>query len=306
MNFKRQILFLLSLFLVQLAIAQGGVTIKASVDKNKILIGEKIQLTIEAFEKIQLTIEAFIPTGSPVKFADIDSLAHFELEKPAVDTADRSGGVGIIKKYTITSFDSGHWVIPAFILSSTAKTDTIPVDVVFSDFDPKQEYHDIKDILEVNPPEEDKTKWWLFAAGGALLLALLVFYFTRKKKPQTATVRKAVINPYEEAMKQLEQLQREKPVAKQFYSTLTDIFRLYVFRKKGILSLQKTTDDLVLQLKDLDLPKDRFDKLAQALRLSDFVKFAKFVPSPEDDISAFEEMKKTITTIEETEIKVAQ
>jgi hypothetical protein len=296
MNFKRKIFFLLSLFLVQLAIAQGGVTIKASVDKNKILIGEKIQLTIEAF----------IPTRSLVKFADIDSLTHFELEKPAVDTVDRDGGINIIKKYSITSFDSGHWVIPAFILSSTAKTDTIPVDVIFSDFDPKQEYHDIKDILEVNPPEEDKKKWWLFAMGGALLLALLIFYFNRKKRPQTIAPEKTVANPYEEAMKQLDKLQKDKPAAKEFYSTLTDVFRLYVFRKKGILSLQKTTDDLVLQLKDLELPKDQFDKLAQALRLSDFVKFAKFVPSPEDDMSAFEEIKKTITTIEKTETKVAQ
>ena len=62
----------------------------------------------------------------------------------------------------------------------------------------------------------------------------------------------------------------------------------------------------MLQLKDLDLTKDQFDKLAQALRLSDFVKFAKFVPSPEDDKNAFEEIKKTITIIEKTETKVAE
>ncbi len=283
------------MFLVQVAIAQEGITIKASVDKNKILIGEKIQLTIEAF----------IPTGSPVKFPDIDSLTHFEFEKLAVDTADRSGGVAIIKKYSITSFDSGHWVIPAFILSSTAKTDTIPVDVVFSDFDPKQEYHDIKDILEVPPPAKGNKTWWFFIIGSALILAWQVYYFFTRKKSAPTLRRGVMTSPYEEALKQLEQLQREKPAAKQFYSTLTDIFRLYVFRKKRILSLQKTTDDLVLQLKDLDLPKDQFDKLAQALRLSDFVKFAKFVPSPGDDMNAFEEIKKTITTIEKTETKVA-
>jgi len=296
MNFKKQILSLLSLLLVQIIFAQGGTTIKATVDKNKILIGEPIQLTIEAY----------ISAGSPVKFSDIDSIAHFELGKPEVDTVDRQGGFAVIKKYSITSFDSGHWVIPSFVLSPTAQSDTIPVDVVFSDFDPKQEYHDIKDILEVNPPKEDKKKWWLLAIGGALLFALLIFYFTRKKKPQPVAAVKTVANPYEEAIRQLEQLQKNKPAAKEFHSALTDIFRLYVFRKKGILSLQKTTDDLVLQLKGLDLPKDQFDKLAQALRLSDFVKFAKFIPSAEDDNQSLEEIRNAIKTIEKTATKVSE
>ncbi len=80
-------------------------------------------------------------------------------------------------------------------------------------------------------------------------------------------------------MKQLEQLQRDKPETKLYYSKLTDIFRLYIFQKKGILSLQKTTDDLVIQLKSLNLNKEQFDKLSQSLRLSDFVKFAKYIPS---------------------------
>ena len=135
------------------------------------------------------------------------------------------------------------------------------------------------------------------------MLGLILLYLQRKKKPQPVIVPKAVISPYEEAMKQLEQLQSDKPGAKQYHSKLTDIFRLYIFRKKGILSLQKTTDDLIIQLKSLILTKEQFDKLSQSLRLSDFVKFAKYISTNEDDKLAFEEIKNAIITIEKTEAK---
>jgi hypothetical protein len=62
--------------------------------------------------------------------------------------------------------------------------------------------------------------------------------------------------------------------------------------------LQKTTTDLVLQLKEIGLPKDQFEKLSQSLRVSDFVKFAKYVPSSDDDKTAFETIKNSIEEIE--------
>ncbi len=293
MIFKRQILFFISFVFVQAGIAQGGSTIKASVDKNKILIGEPILLTIEAY----------FSSKAVTKIPAIDTIEHFEfIGEAVIDTADKNGGRSFKGLYTITSFDSGHWVIPSFALSQDVKTDTIPIDVVFSDFDPNQEYHDIKDILEVKPPKK-KMEWWWYAAGAALLLGLVWLYLKRKKTPQPVAVQKIVINPYEEAMKQLEQLQKDKPAAKQYHSKLTDIFRLYIFRKKGILSLQKTTDDLVIQLKSLNLSKEQFDKLSQSLRLSDFVKFAKYIPTSEDDANAFNEIGNAIMSIEKSEAK---
>jgi chaperonin cofactor prefoldin len=103
---------------------------------------------------------------------------------------------------------------------------------------------------------------------------------------------------YEDALKELEKLEKNKPVAKSYYSSMVDIFRLYVSRKKGINSLQKTTDDLVVQLKSINLSKDHFDPLAQSLRLSDFVKFAKYEPSREDDQQAMRSIRQAIMEIE--------
>ena len=293
MSFKRAIFFFVFLLLVQHSFAQGGASIKALVKKNKILIGEPVQLIVEAS----------LSPESVISFVNIDTIAHFELVgKPVIDTITKSGSTTIKGVYTITSFDSGHWVIPSFAISTGVKTDSIPMDVVFSEFDPNQEYHDIKDILEVKSPKT-KMQWWWYAAGGVLLLVGLLYYLSKRKKPVHVAIPKTVVDPYEEAMKQLEQLQQEKPAAKQYYSRLTDIFRLYIFRRKGILSLQKTTDDMVLQLRKLEMDKEQFDKLAQALRLSDFVKFAKYIPTGEDDQNCYTEIKKSIMALEQSAAK---
>ncbi|MEI9911286.1 MAG: hypothetical protein WDO71_17460 [Bacteroidota bacterium] len=54
----------------------------------------------------------------------------------------------------------------------------------------------------------------------------------------------------------------------------------------------------MVQLKGMPVTKEQFEKLSQALRLSDFVKFAKYVPSPDDDKNYYETIKDSIISIE--------
>lgn len=282
----RGIVFYILLLTSASLFAQGKPVIKASVDKNKVLLGEPFQLKVT----LQLS------QGAKGSLPDIDSIPHFEFENPQIDSSVSGGNKTLNATYQLTSFDSGHWVIPSFQAAKGVKTDTIGIDVVFSEFDPQQPYHDIKDIIEVKP--QKKKQWWWYAAGGALLLVLLLIYFLRKKKPVAIPKTESSLNPFDEAVKQLNQLQRDKPANKEYHTRLTDIFRLYVFRKKGILSLQKTTDDLVLQLQQIGLSGDEFGKLSQALRLSDFVKFAKFNPAEEDNNMVYQVILNAIKQIE--------
>ena len=284
---KSSIFLTLCLLVVHDSIAQGKPSIKSSVDKNRILIGEPIQLTIETG----------LPTGSGISFNPIDTINHFEfLGERVTDTLKKDGGISIRDIYTITSFDSGRWIIPSYTLSPGVNTDTITVTVFFSDFNSNQDYHDIKDIIEISPAK--KRPVWPYTAGGIILLVLLLFFLLRKKNTVNNSTLERVIDPYEEAMKELALLKKEKPGVKIFYSKLTDIFRLYIFRKKGILSLQKTTGDLILRLQDLNLNKEQFSKLAQSLQLGDFVKFAKFVPLADDDQNTLETIQQIIEEIE--------
>ena len=286
MNVSRLIILFTGLLWAVSAGAQ--VKARASVDRDSILIGEPLVLTI-ALD---------IPSGTPAAPLTIDSLPHFEfLQKPVSDTTPTSTGQTIRTRFQLTSFDSGRWAIPAIVIAPQVVTDSIPVSVGYSPFDPNQDYHDVKDVIAVTVKE--KREWWYAAAAAVVLTGLIIWLLLRKKKKAPAGIPVPVIDPYREAMAALQKFRDREGDAKTYYSELTDIFRLYISRKKGILSLQKTTDDLVMQLKSLSLEPAAFSKLAQALQLSDFVKFAKYVPAEADDRIVWDTLKTSIDLIEQ-------
>lgn len=289
--FSRQtILAILILLWTGTVSGQAVPVIRSFVNKNRILLGEPFELTVEAS----------FTAGAAVSFPQTDTLPPFErVQDPTTDSTIANGLVTIRAVYRLTSFDSGHWVIPSFHLSKKIKSDTLGIDVVFSEFDPGQDYHDIKDIIEVKADEKDP--WWWYAAGGVLLLAMALIYFLRKKKPVMAVQPAVSVDPFREAMNELDKLLHSKPDNKQYHTRLAGIFRLYVYRRKGILSLQKTTDDLVLQLKDRGLTREEFDNLCQSLRLGDMVKFARYSPTDDDDRKAYQVIRDSIKSLEKTE-----
>ncbi len=285
----RHLIFFCFLAVANMLAAQQPPFAKSTVEKNKILLGEPLLLTIEAE----------LPAGGSGALLSLDSLEHFEfLSPPVIDSSKSSYGIKVKGDYRITSFDSGRWVLPAIVLAPGVQTNTVDIDVVFSDFNPEQDYHDIKDIEDVKPPKK-KTPWWWIAGSGLILLLLgaLVYYMRKKQPVITGRPLTAAADPYKEAVEQLRSLRSQGLTGKPFHAGLSDIFRLYVFKKKGILSLQKTTDDLILQLKSQHIPAEIFEKMAQALRLGDYVKFAKYMATEEDNDFSFNAIAKAIDAI---------
>jgi hypothetical protein len=262
-----------------------------TVDKNKILLGEQINMRLEAR----------FSASEPISFFDIDSIDHFEiLKRQKIDTIDNRNQITLSQTMILTSFDSGHWVIPSFKITAnkTLLSDTIPMDVAFSSpFDPKQPYHDIKDVINVERTKKQQTPWWWYAAGGFLLLLIIVviYLLTRKKKP---VVKAVDIDPYEEARVQLSKLRTEELNSKLFYTRLVDIFRWYLQRRANLVSFEKTTPDLIYQLRSLEIPEDMNTRLMQTLRLSDYVKFAKYEPAEQDKKDSFNIISAAVDEIE--------
>ena len=269
--------------------AQNKTVVSATTDRSQILIGERIQLRLEAE----------IPENRPIRFFQLDSLPHFEFVNIGkIDTLNTATGTKLSQVIYLTSFDSGHWVVPALPLSESVMTDSIAIDVGFSSFDPAQPYHDIKDIMEVNPEEEKKPgRFWWYVAGG-IVLAVLAYALLRKPAKQLPAPAVLPEDPYKQALQGLEKLQQEKLKPKVYYSRLTDIFRYYVEKRKGIHSLQQTTGDLVSQLKSIGIADGLYREMADVLQLSDFVKFARYETTGADDARALDIIRKTIDHIE--------
>src|SRR5688500_12797750 len=129
------------------------VYVKASVDKNQVVIGEPITLTLEAY----------IPLGQQVVWFPLDTIPHFEfLKKPGPDTVESIEGKKISQVLTLTSFDSGQWEIPQLelkVLKQSYYTDTLLIDVGFIPFDREADYRDIKGIIDVNNPDAKYIPW---------------------------------------------------------------------------------------------------------------------------------------------------
>lgn len=266
---------LTALFLLCITGLKAQVLVQSEVNKTKIVLGEQLRLRI--------TVAS--PDHLPVKFVNTDSLPHFEkIDSSKIDTANTADGITLHQDFTITSFDSGRWSIPAFTVQVDDKvytSDSIPVDVGYSPGGAPSEYHDIKDIAEV----KSEINWllWGSIAAGVILLVLLIIWLVRRRRKHPELKRYAHLSPLDEAMKLLDELEAENLSPKEKYTRLTYIFRIFLRRKLKMNSFGKTTYELLLKLEKTQLPREQYTRLAQTLRTCNLVKFAKYEPVTTED-----------------------
>ncbi len=122
--------------------AQAQPEVKATIDKNQILIGEPIRLSVD--------VKSPMVTGNILP--QFDSLPHFELmEKANRDSIISAAGTSYHLEWKLTSFDSGTRYIPAFSVlmgKQVYRTDSLAVEVSYGKVDTSADYHDIKSIID--------------------------------------------------------------------------------------------------------------------------------------------------------------
>lgn len=260
-------------------------------DTTAIKIGEQIQLKIA----VQRQKNVIFPK------LQLDSLGKFEvIESLPVDTLKNS----LEKKYLITSFDSGQYVVPKqLVLINNKKffTDSLLVNVSTVKVDTlKQKMFPIKSIKS-EPKTFDDYKyllWWLIPI--LILLVIILYFIFRKKVKKEAP--KVYVAPILEALKRLKELD-EKQLLQQnkikiYYSELTDIVRTYIEKDINIPALESTTNELIETINDfnessnLGISKETIQQLKEVLQSADLVKFAKSKP-------IIEEIKRDRTAVED-------
>lgn len=294
MNDFRKYIAVLIILLASIP-AGAQISIRVSADKDKILIGEPIQLSVDAY----------MPLGSSVQWFRSDTIPHFEINnRSVIDTSQDIDGKKMSQTLTITSFDSGRWQIPPFeviIDGQPNYSDSIEIDVAFISFDPKEDYRDIKDIIRVKNNSVAYVPW-IIAAAALICLAVLYFILRKKKKPAPVHVPKdPVVSAYEEAMKALTKIGKEgaeQMGEKKYYTAINDTLRKYVSRKFKIPTFERTNEELIMQLSRMNIPKEAFAKLSRSLRMADYVKFAKYRPSEEDNKNNLEIVRSSIEILD--------
>ena len=296
------IIFLLgSVLIAQNNLAQAP-SIKTTVDKNNILIGEQFHYKVS--------------TSMPDNtyrlswFNMPDTLGHFQVVREnKIDSSYLNGNLNFSQDITITSFDSGRQVIPPLALnmetlqgdsSFNLLTDSIPIQVSFSPMDSVRTFHDIKSIIEV---KKEWAWWWWAILGVAIILLFfwirfLIKFFKKKNAPELF---KSKLSPYDEAMQSLNDLEKEQLLqqneVKAYHTRLTDIFKRYISRRAGAYKMHLTSDEMLMDLDEYNLGKEKLTAFANCLRMSNAVKFAKYIPANYESEKCLQEVRYMITEI---------
>lgn len=305
----KRILLTVAISCLAFLLSAAQPVLKTSVDKNEILIGQQFIVKVQA---------TFSGDDYFIKWIKLpDSMQHFELvEKSKIDSAFISTKLsGLSQTFTLTSFDSGKWIFPSFNINfSPAKddttinifTDSLPITVAYSIADTTSTLKDIKAIRLV---EVINPLWYW--AGAALLLLLLillvVWWYRRRKKNEKIVPVQSKFSALEEAMLALEKL-KEYDLAvhkdiQQYHTKLIEIFRSYLSRKENLDYLNKTTSDILIDISNNYVDKEILNKTATALRFSNAVKFAKYIPSATDSQANKHIIKETIQLIDSSVTK---
>jgi hypothetical protein len=277
-------------------------TVKTSVDKNNILIGQQINYHVQ-FSMPDNTYRL-------AWFSMPDSVGNFNvITRNKIDSSFSNGNLNFSQDIILTSFDSGRQVIPPQTLSVSTLdgdstfnlfTDSIAINVTYSPTDSIMPFHDIKNIIEV----KKSFPWWawaLVALGIIILIIWILFLFKFFNKKKDVKIFESKLSPYDEAMQSLNDLEKEDLLQqnkfKEYHSRLSDIFKRYLSRKTNTYQLHLTTDELLIELKGFDLSKEQISNFAGSLRLGNAVKFAQYIPPAYENEKAFSQTKEMITAI---------
>ncbi|WP_339609551.1 DUF4381 domain-containing protein [uncultured Planktosalinus sp.] len=252
--------------------------VNTTLDTTAIKIGEEFNFTIEVISDSTDAVQ--FPEGQ--RFLPLEVIEFYP-----TDTIFEEQKTRLIKRYGLTQFDSGKYVIPPQTISINNQnfyTDSLLVEVFDVEVDTlKQKMFDIKPAKEVPPV---KSNWLNYLFWTLLILFTLVLlgYLILKQKKKIEQA-KQQLPPFEEALVALQTLDTsnflKESRVKDYYSGLTEIVKRYLDREVDEAALESTTDELIIKLqlhKDaghLDFDKQTIDRLKNILKRADLIKFAK-------------------------------
>lgn len=280
------------------------------------LFAQKVTTSIDSIKKkigaeFKLTLKTDVDIFSKVKFPNGKFFGNLEvLESYKIDTIRNGNRYELIKKYGLTQFDSGKYLIPKLPVIINGKkvfSDSIKIEISDVKVDTlKQKMYDIKNIISV---KSDFGNWWIYLLIllGLVVIGYFVYRFIKKKKTEEKPVVIEFKSPIEKATSLLQQLEKkelwQKGEIKSYYSELTDIARNYIEEEIQIPAMESTTSELIEGLrnaakqKKLKLSSETVENLEKVLKQADLVKFAKVKPLDYEIEEDKKRISNTIVTI---------
>jgi hypothetical protein len=319
---RKVLIYIVMMLLPVMASAQGKLVqagesfIQPLQERDSILIADQLLYGFElkqveegtrfAFPQIKDTLMTNIRI---VRSWQVDTVKASKAKKGQPRLLDLRAGL------TITSFDEGIYYLPPLAAQRMSKDGvldtlvfesqkieikTMPVDT--ATFKP----HDIKGVIRYPVTFAEVAPW---VAGGLALVALvalaiwLIVRYRRSHDPEYIKKDPAHIV----ALRKLDKYRGNKmwtpQMQKAFYSGITDTLREYIAARYDISAMEMTTAEIFKDMKQTDAPSDLLEELQELFERADFVKFAKFAASDEDNAKALPVAVRFVTSTYQAELE---
>ncbi|MBR3030556.1 MAG: hypothetical protein IKH93_05350 [Bacteroidales bacterium] len=288
---KKGLLFIAILMITTVASAQVDTTRFSRLSRDSILIGDQVELILDLQMNegegflIAAQSEQLVPGVETIKGMTVDTLSV------------KKGKIDIQAHLTITSFDSGSYVLPpmlALIQNSRGEIDsllykgpelyvnTIPIDTA------TYEIKDIKGQIGYPVTFKEILPWLLLALLIAALVYLIIRLVNARRNNLTLFGKPVQKDPaHIVALRDLEKIRKQKlwqnNKQKQFYTAVTDTLRYYISERFGIVTMERPSGEMLEDLKKQDIEENTFDKIEKLFGRADLVKFAKYEASAEEN-----------------------
>jgi hypothetical protein len=286
------VLVIYTLFFSYYNVLSQEVSVKIYPDTSVILIGDQIKVNVQAT----------LPDKYHIKLPFINDSIDKKIEiisQSKVDTnvQKEKSLITITQSYTITSFDTGTYTIPAlpflYTIDKGKTYDTVyssPFDITVNtvNVDTTLAIKDIKAPLDA-PFSLDELMPYFISVLAVIILVFLSIYLYRKylkAKKENTSMFKPKIPPHVKALEALENLRQKKlwqqDKTKAYYSELSDILRTYFEEEMNFNAMEMTSEEII-EIVSKKTHYDIISKLKQILTTSDLVKFAKHRPLPDEN-----------------------
>lgn len=288
---KKSILF----FTLAASLVAGGqayaqkTLIDVAIDSAAILIGEQTTLHLTVTSDNGRSVQIVIPNDTLMAGVEV-----LNLSKPD-STVIENNRLLIKQDILITSFDSSLYLLPPLkVIDGTdtvysnqvaLKVTPIPVNA-----DKPEEFNDIKEIWK--PPFVLADYYpIIYGVLFALFLICVVGYIIQRIRSKKSLIpfkkEEPKLPPYEQAIKELDEIKQQKLWQqgrnKEYYTLITDTLRKYIVDRFGVNAMEMTSGEILDILKEEEGAKTVYANLKQILQLSDYVKFAKMQPLPDEN-----------------------
>ena len=268
-------------------------------------IGKVMEGTVLQFPDWSKDFAEGVMVLSPWK---VDTVKVHKSGKGKPRLLDIRGGV------VITSFEEGEYELPRARVrrisvegvsdtllfdSQTLVVKTMPVDTATF------QVHDIKGQIRYPLTFAEILPWLglFYLVSFAVILTVCLVMMARRKGSGESVRREPA---HIVALRKLDMFRGNRlwvpEKQKSFYSGVTDTVREYMASRYGISAMEMTTKEIFDGLAGVDVPKELYEEMKDLFERADYVKFAKYVASDEENAGAVPLAVRFVTTTYQTEL----